>query len=111
MIDCRGVGKKPLFALTVSWKMELLLKISAMKIELNKQLDKEAYLAFRDAVAGDADLEVLYMKIRVVDAIFPRELELQPRTSLSGSMSSCPGDGCNSDQGGCESDASCGQDC
>ena len=51
------------------------------------------------------------MEIRVVDAIFPRELELQPRTSLSGSISLCPGDGCNSDQGGCESDASCGQDC
>lgn len=50
------------------------------------------------------------MEIRVVNAIFPKELELQPRASLSG-LTSCPGDGCNSDQGGCEGDASCGQDC
>ena len=43
--------------------------------------------------------------MRVVDAILPEELVL-------GAVSaSCPGDGCNTDQGGCTHDASCGQDC
>jgi len=44
--------------------------------------------------------------ILVVKAILPTELA----TSVA-SGSACNGDGCNSDQGGCSSDASCGQDC
>lgn len=48
------------------------------------------------------------VEFRVVDAVLPSELVLRPSTSYG----PCPGDGCNSDQGGCSpSDASCGQDC
>ncbi len=45
----------------------------------------------------------------VAEAVLPTELVLNSR---KGNFSPCPGDGCNSDQGGCyPSDASCGQDC
>lgn len=48
------------------------------------------------------------VEFRVVDAVLPSELVLKPSTSRG----PCPGDGCNTDQGGCyPSDASCGQDC
>jgi len=50
----------------------------------------------------DQDQEIV-----VVDAILPEELEL----SMSSCVGTCQGDGCNSDTGGCPSDASCGQDC
>lgn len=42
----------------------------------------------------------------VQQAILPDELTLGVRV-----YSDCGGDGCNDDQGGCDSDASCGQDC
>ena len=42
----------------------------------------------------------------VVRAVLPEELVLGVK-----GLSSCPGDGCNSDQGGCTGDAGCGQDC
>lgn len=48
------------------------------------------------------------VEFKVVDAVLPSELVLGPSTSRG----PCPGDGCNSDQGGCDAgDASCGQDC
>ncbi len=50
----------------------------------------------------------LNQEITVAQAILPEELSLG-LSDYSGS--SCPGDGCNSDQGGCTHDASCGQDC
>ncbi|MDP2638799.1 MAG: hypothetical protein Q8P06_01365 [Candidatus Azambacteria bacterium] len=43
--------------------------------------------------------------LRVVDAVLPEELVLDLE------VGPCAGDGCNSDQGGCTHDASCGQDC
>lgn len=43
--------------------------------------------------------------IDVRHAVLPAEL------MLGSPGASCPGDGCNSDQGGCTGDASCGQDC
>jgi len=42
---------------------------------------------------------------QIVTVTAPPELEL----GLAGS--NCPGDGCNSDGGGCTHDAGCGQDC
>jgi len=44
--------------------------------------------------------------IQVVSAVLPTELVL----GISG-YSGCQGDDCNSDDGGCQHDASCGQDC
>lgn len=44
-------------------------------------------------------------EIKVVKAILPKELVLD----VGGC--DCSGDDCNSDQGGCTHDASCGQDC
>jgi len=44
---------------------------------------------------------------RILKADLPEEIVLD-----SGDyMGRCNGDDCNSDQGGCDSDASCGQDC
>lgn len=45
--------------------------------------------------------------LQVVDAVLPGELVL----NLGAASMPCPGDDCNSDQGGCTHDASCGQDC
>ena len=43
---------------------------------------------------------------KAVEAVLPDELVLGGKN-----FSDCPGDGCNSDSGGCSSDAGCGQDC
>jgi len=44
-------------------------------------------------------------EIKVVNAVLPEELVLNVGSC------NCNGDGCNDDDGGCDSDASCGQDC
>lgn len=46
------------------------------------------------------------MKHKVVKATPLDEIALG-----SAGFAPCPGDGCNTDQGGCPHDAGCGQDC
>jgi len=43
--------------------------------------------------------------VKITQAVLPEELV------LGVSQFPCPGDDCNSDQGGCNGDANCGQDC
>lgn len=48
--------------------------------------------------------------LNVVNAVLPQELALLTGAPLA-ALAPCNGDDCNSDSGGCDSDASCGQDC
>lgn len=45
--------------------------------------------------------------LQIVNAVLPNELVLDLGTAIG----PCRGDDCNSDQGGCTHDSSCGQDC